>query len=123
MPKTILVAEDDDANFYLLHEWLIELGYNVLRAINGLEAVEICSNSNDIELVLMDIKLPKMNGLEATHRIKAIKPHLTIIAQTAFALHDEQYVAIQSGCDDYLSKPINYKSFLVMLEQHLGPAK
>ncbi len=122
MPKTILVAEDDEANYFLLQEWLNELGYKVLRAANGVEAVEMCKTWPDIELVLMDIKLPRMNGLEATRLIKEFKPLLPIVAQTAFALHDEQYVAIQSGCDDYLSKPINYKSFLVMLEQHIGPA-
>jgi CheY-like chemotaxis protein len=121
MPKTILVAEDDEANYYLLHEWLVELGYQVKRAANGIEAVDICKSAPEIDLVLMDIKLPRMNGLEATRLIKQFKPHMPIVAQTAFALHDEQYIAIQSGCDDYLSKPINYKSFLVMLDEHIGP--
>ena len=118
-PKTILVAEDDESNFYFLNELLVNLKYTVLRARNGLEAVEICKTNQSVDMVFMDIKMPVMDGFEATKQIKALNPKIPIIAQTAFAMADDQHTVIEKGCDDYLSKPIDPEILLSKIKKHL----
>lgn len=105
--KNILVAEDEEANFQYLRLLLDHTGANVLRAKNGQEAVDICQKNDQIDLVLMDMKMPKMDGYEATKSIKGFAPHIPIIAQTAYALVHDSKLAMDAGCDDYISKPIN----------------
>lgn len=102
---TVLIAEDVDINFSFLEELLISM--NIIRAINGQEAVEIVKSNPDISLVLMDLKMPVMDGFEATQLIREMRPDLPIIAQTAFAMHDDEIKAIEAGCNDYIAKPIN----------------
>lgn len=117
--QSILVAEDDESNFYFLNELLVNLQYSVKRAKNGAEAVELCKTDSSIGLVFMDIKMPVMDGYEATKQIKEVKPQIPIIAQTAFAMADDQDTAIQKGCDDYLSKPIDPEVLLNKLKKHM----
>jgi PAS domain S-box-containing protein len=105
-PKTILIAEDEDSNFMLLEELLSGLNIHIIRAINGLEAVEICKTNTHIDLVLMDIKLPLMDGYEATKQIKVFMPNLPIIAQTAYFTDIDKSKALACGCIDFISKPI-----------------
>lgn len=102
---TILVAEDIDSN-YLLVETVLKRLYTVVRAYNGLEAVAYCKQHKPA-LILMDIKMPEMNGLEATQIIREIYPDLPIIALTAFAFDSDMEKAQEVGCTDFLSKPIN----------------
>jgi PAS domain S-box-containing protein len=104
--KTILVVEDVDTNYFYISTLLEKLNANVKRAVNGLKAVEICASDTSIDLVLMDIELPLMNGYEATKVIKQKRPDLPIIAQTAFAMSGERERSLEAGCDDYLAKPI-----------------
>ncbi len=108
--KTILVAEDDELNFNLLNIMLSEK-YNVIHAINGKEAVDIVNQKQkDIDCVLMDIRMPVMNGIDAAKIIKDKHPSLNIIAQTAYTeIEDEDYFA-KTSFDDYLLKPINQKA-------------
>jgi len=107
----ILIAEDVESNFLYLKAVLTKLKATVFWAKNGIEAIEICEQ-NSIDLVLMDLQMPDMNGYEATEILKKKYPHLPIIAQTAFAMSDDREKALEAGCDDYLAKPIKSKDLL-----------
>lgn len=109
-PK-ILIAEDVESNYLYLKAVLSKLNAEVFWAKNGLEALDLC-DSNAIDLVLMDLQMPDMNGYEATEILKRKKPGLPIIAQTAFAMSDDREKAMEAGCDDYLAKPIKSKDLL-----------
>lgn len=115
--KTILVAEDEDYNFYLVEEILSLYHCNVIRAFNGIEAVEQCKTNSEIELVIMDIKMPFLDGYEATKRIKEFRPDLPIIAQTAYAFESDRQQALEVGCSDYISKPIQCDMLLSMIQR------
>ncbi len=104
--KIILIAEDDDSSYKFIEMLLKKENINVLRAVNGIEALEICKSRNDISLILMDIKMPEMNGIDATREIKKLYPGLPIIAQTAYAFSSDKELVMEAGCDDYLTKPI-----------------
>ena len=106
LQKTLLVAEDEDSNFMLLEELLSGLNSNIIRAVNGLEAVEICKSNRQIDLVLMDIKMPVMDGYEATKQIRSFMPVLPIIAQTAYTSEVDRNKALGCGCNDFISKPL-----------------
>ncbi|MDM8159385.1 PAS domain S-box protein [Labilibaculum sp. K2S] len=108
----ILVAEDEISNFKLIEAILKRNSYEVVRAENGEEAVEMCKQNPNICLVLMDIRMPVMDGLIATKKIKGFSPNLPIIAQTAYAMDGDENKAIEEGCDDYISKPIRKELLL-----------
>jgi signal transduction histidine kinase len=118
--KTILVAEDEEFNYFLIQEILSQTNVRVLRAKNGIEAVESCKKYPEINLVLMDIKMPEMNGYEATKIIKSFKPHLPIIAQTAYAMTEDRSKALSAGCDSYLSKPIQKERLLSVIRDQFS---
>ena len=103
--KKILVAEDNDSN-YILMTYLLKGRYELGRARNGEEAVSMALGKT-FDLVLMDVKMPLMDGLEATRRIKAKMPHLPVIALTANVFDADRERAKDAGCDDFLAKPIN----------------
>ena len=117
--KTLLIAEDEDSNFMLLEEMLSDFEINIIRAVNGLEAVKLCKSNPSIDLVLMDIKMPEMDGYEATTRIKEFRPDLPIIAQTAYITEADRNKALASGCSDFMSKPINKNLFLSKIYEQL----
>jgi PAS domain S-box-containing protein len=117
--KVVLVAEDDDANFLFIKEILADLDLNIIRAINGFEAIELVKGNPKIDLVLMDIKMPGMDGYEATKTLKELRSNLPIIAQTAYAFTSDKQKALQSGCDEYISKPIDSKQLLALISKHL----
>jgi PAS domain S-box-containing protein len=106
-PITILIAEDERSNYELLARVLTKENIKIVRAENGKEVLEFCQSGKHIDLILMDIKMPEMDGIEATRRIKEIYPDIPIIAQTAYSFPDEKNKAIMAGCDLFLSKPIN----------------
>ncbi len=120
LKKTILVTEDQDSNFQLLEVLLEMWGISTFRAINGQEAVDICAQNKEIDLVLMDIRLPDFSGLEATKIIKKANPDLPIIAQTAYAIIGDREKALEAGCDEYITKPIRKERLLELLNQFLG---
>jgi PAS domain S-box-containing protein len=115
----ILVAEDEISNFKLIEAILKRNSYEVIRAENGAEAVEMCRDNSKISLVLMDIRMPIMDGLLATKKIKSFKPDLPIIAQTAYAMDGDEDKAIEEGCDDYISKPIKRDLLLKKMQDLL----
>ena len=117
--KTILVAEDEQSNFDFMKILLTRMNIKVLWAKDGIEAVKICETDPTVDLVLMDIKMPLLNGYEATKRIKAKRPDLPIIAQTAYAMISDKLEAENAGCDGYLSKPIKISQITEVLEEHL----
>ncbi len=119
IPKTILVAEDEDSNYMLLEIFLKDLKLKLIRARDGVEAVELCKLVPVIDLVLMDIKMPVMNGYEATKEIKKLFPALPVIAQTAYSNDEDRKNALACGCIDYISKPIEQQSLLFILSKHL----
>ena len=90
----------------------------LLHAQNGIDAVDACRNNPDIDLILMDIKMPEMNGYEATRQIRKFNKDVIIIAQTAFGLSSDREKAIESGCNDYISKPINKTELLALIQKH-----
>lgn len=117
--KTILIAEDERSNFDFLKILLNRMNIKVLWAKDGNEAVNICESDPSINLVLMDIKMPAMNGFEATKLIKIFRPDLPIIAQTAYAMISDKQEANDAGCDGYLSKPIKINQITEILEEYL----
>ncbi|MCO5262894.1 MAG: response regulator [Lentimicrobium sp.] len=104
--KCILVVEDVDTNYFYISSLLEKMNARVIRAANGRRAVEMCKTDSSINLVLMDIELPVLNGYEATREIKKHRPGLPVIAQTAFAMAGERERSEEAGCDEYLAKPI-----------------
>jgi PAS domain S-box-containing protein len=102
-----LIVEDDEISYSLLKRIVQKVSKEILYAATGIEAIEICKKNPDIDLVLMDIRMPKMNGLEATRRIRQFNKSLIIIAQTAYGLSSDCEKAIEAGCNDYIAKPIN----------------
>jgi len=115
---TILVVEDDIYNVAYLTEVLAKTNYVVLLTDNGESAVEIATKQK-VDLILMDIRLPGISGLEATRLIKKVKPDIKIIAQTAYATTSDNELAINAGCDGYISKPLSKKKLLVLMEELL----
>jgi len=114
----ILIAEDVESNFLYLKAVLSKLNATIFWAKNGIEAVEICEK-NPIDLIFMDLQMPEMNGYEATEILKKKFPTLPIVAQTAFAMSDDREKALDSGCDDYLAKPIKSKDLLSVVEKFI----
>lgn len=113
----ILVAEDDDASAKLLQVVLRKTGFSVLHAWNGAEAVDFSRKYPEIMLVIMDVKMPVMNGLEATLQIKQIRPGLPIVALTAHALTGDRQRILAAGCDEYLTKPIRINELKQMIKK------
>jgi two-component system, cell cycle response regulator DivK len=105
--KNILIVEDEEYVCKFLERILLRTGANVLWARNGLAAVEMCKTDLKIDVVLMDMKLPELNGYEAVKRIKAFNKNLKIIAQTAYAMAEDKDLCLEAGCDDYICKPID----------------
>lgn len=121
--KTILIAEDESLNYHFFEEILEESLVNLIWVKNGKEAVEKCLENNEIDLVLMDIKMPVMNGYEATREIKKFKPGLPVIAQTAYALIGDETKAREAGCNEYIQKPINIRELMKILSRYLDGNK
>jgi len=116
----ILVAEDDDFNYKYLDIILDRAGYSVIRAANGLEAVDICRNNPNVNVILMDMRMPKMGGIEATHEIRKFLPNLPIVALTAYVSPADENEATSAGCNEFLSKPLNRPKLLGLLQTVLG---
>jgi PAS domain S-box-containing protein len=118
--KTILIAEDERSNYLLLELMMKSLDATIMHAANGREAVIACSSVEHLDLVLMDIKMPVMDGYTATSEIKKIRPDLTIIALTAYTENNEMEKAYNSGCSEFLSKPVNKAQLLAVVNKYLN---
>ena len=116
--KTVLVAEDNDSN-YILMTYILRNHYQVVRAKNGQEAVDLAGRE-DIDIILMDVKMPVMDGMEATRKIKETRPSLPIVALTANAFDSDRQLAFDAGCDEFLAKPVNSGKCLEMIKRFIG---
>ena len=117
---TILVAEDEEINYLFLEILLkkeIELNCEIIHAKNGEEAVKICKKNPDIDLILMDLKMPIMDGFEATKRIKEFRPNVPIVAQTAFSSAEDKKKVFSLGFDDFISKPISKEALSAVINK------
>jgi len=116
----ILIVEDDQSSAKFVTLIVRIFSKEVLMASNGFEAVKACRENPDINLVLMDIQMPEMNGYEATRQIRQFNKEVIIIAQTAFGLIGDRIKAIDAGCNDYISKPIKKGELLSVIRKHIG---
>jgi PAS domain S-box-containing protein len=115
--KTLLIAEDDNNNYYLMQKILSGQDIRVLRASNGIEAVDICRSGEKIDMILMDIRMPLMDGYEATKQIHQESPDIKIIIQTAYS--DNKEKAIESGCSGFISKPFDKQHLVSLVREFL----
>ena len=116
----ILIAEDDKISELLMDITVEEISKKVIKVNTGLKAVEACRNNPDIDIVLMDIKMPEMDGYEATRQIRLFNNEVIIIAQTAYGLTGDMEMAIEAGCNDYISKPVKKELLIRMINKHLN---
>lgn len=119
MNLTILIVEDDDTSYMYFEEVLKRKGLRPVRAENGTDAVEIVRTNPEIAMVLMDIKMPLMNGHDATKQIKKIRPELPVLIQTAYASIIDRQKAFNAGCDDFITKPVNKDLLLEKIAKFL----
>jgi hypothetical protein len=115
----ILIVDDDKISDLLLSIMLTEISREILHAKSGLEAIELCRNNPDTDLIFMDIKMPGMDGYEATRQIRQFNKDVIVIAQTAYGLACDKEKAIEAGCNEHLLKPI-IKNKLMSLIQHIS---
>lgn len=114
--KTILIGEDELVNLKLLEMILVKTKAKILHGSSGLEVLSIFRNNPDISIILMDIKMPEMDGIEAAQNIRKINPGIPIIAQTAYALEEEKTRCAEAGFSAYVTKPINRKELLALIQ-------
>lgn len=117
---TILIVEDDPFNMQFLEEVLIDTQINLLRTTNADDAIDLVKSNSQIDIILMDVKLPGMNGLDALRIIKNLKPEIKIIVQTAYALTDDRINAENAGGDGYVSKPISWDILIHMIKEQIN---
>lgn len=118
--KKILIAEDDSSNYMFLESLLRSTGAELIWARNGHQAVDIHAGHDDIDLILMDIRMPEMNGLQATQKIRSTDQDIPIIALTAFAFADDRGKSMEAGCTEHLSKPVKIEELKRVLQKYLG---
>lgn len=116
----ILVAEDDNISFSLLKVYLANENYQVIRAVNGKDTIEKFKENQDVSLILMDLKMPILDGYDATREIKKINSEVPIIAQSAYALSGDSKKALDVGCVDYVTKPIKKEELLEKIKRFIN---
>ena len=114
----ILIAEDDEISTVFISKIVEKFAREILKTCAGIEAIEACRKNPDIDLVLMDIQLPELNGYEATRQIRQFNNNVVIIAQTAFALSGDREKALEAGCDEYVPKPVNKDELVRLIQKH-----
>ena len=118
--EIILVAEDDNINFLLIENILKSYNFKIIRAKDGVEAVEFCKTNQEIDLVLMDIKMPNLDGYEAFTEIRKINPTIPIIAQTSYSFEEELDKIKKLGFNNFISKPIQKQKLLELIKVYLN---
>lgn len=119
----ILIVEDEETNFLYLKILLLyklNLKCEIFYAGNGLEAVELFKNNTDLDIVFMDLKMPVMDGFEASIEIKKIRETVPIIALSAYSSPEDRQKAREAGCESFVSKPINNETFRAIVEKYLS---
>ena len=121
--KTILIVEDNETSNIYFEAALRKTKAVLIWAKNGLDAVEMVKKNNQVDLILMDINMPKLDGIEATRIIKGINPEIVIVVQTAFILSGEERMCQEAGCDEFITKPIRLKYLLDTINRYLASPK
>ena len=119
----ILIVEDDETSEKLLAIQVKIFCESVIEAVTGVEAVDICRRNPDIDLILMDIQLPEMDGYEATRQIREFNKEVIIIALTAYGLEGDREKAIRAGCNDYNAKPVSKDQLIKMIQKYFLSSK
>jgi len=115
----LLIVEDDVTAAKLIESALEDTGIKLSHATTGLEALRIFRKDPKFDIIIMDMRLPEMDGYETTRRIKEIRPDIPIIAQTAYAFSEDRNKCLKAGCDEYMTKPIIESELIMMLERFL----
>jgi len=116
----VLLAEDDETSEILISLTIRDFSREILKADTGKKTVEICRNNPDIDLILMDIQMPDMDGFEASRQIREFNRDVVIIAQTAYGLRHDRGKAIESGCNDYVAKPVSKEKLLTLIQKYFS---
>ncbi len=116
----IIIAEDDEPSFLYLNILMQPFCKTIIHARNGVECIELCKKHQDIDLILMDVKMPLMGGYEATKAIRTFNQDVVIVAQTAYAFSDDQNKILESGCNDYITKPIQENILSTLIDKYFG---
>lgn len=114
--NSILIVEDDETSSILLQVFLSQGNYKLLYAVNGKMAVQMFRENPNIDLILMDLKMPVMDGYEATRQIREINANIPIIAQSAYAMSGDSEKALDAGCNDYVTKPVKKEELLAKIK-------
>jgi two-component system cell cycle response regulator DivK len=117
--KKILIVEDDDMNFIYLSQIFKIAQISIIRAKTGYEAIDLAKHDAEIDLILMDIQLPDISGIEVTEKIRQFKPYMPIIAQTATKSDNEKDSIVNAGCTDVLVKPFKMEELLSKIKEYL----
>ncbi len=124
MSKTVMIVEDNELNMKLFHDLLDSQGYDIIQTQNGMEALDL-ARAHMPDLILMDIQLPEVSGLEVTKWLKEDEAlrHIPVVAVTAFAMKGDEERILAGGCEGYISKPISIPHFLETIASYIGPGK
>lgn len=114
--KVVLVVEDNQISFKLMHAVLRQVKANVVHAANGKMAIEEVESAAHFDLVLMDMQMPEVDGLEATRRIKQLRPDLPVVATTADIYSENARACKEAGCDAFLSKPLQFRKMFELMQ-------
>ena len=117
--KTILIVEDIDINNIFFEAALRKTQAKLIYAFNGIEAVDICKKNKDIDVILMDLQMPEMDGYEASRQIRSFRKDVPIIAQTAHLLINAEANCYKAGCNDFLTKPIRLNHLLTSISKYI----
>lgn len=117
--KTILIVEDEEVSRFFFEKALKKTKASLFFVHDGIEAIAMMKDNPEINLILMDIRLPRMDGIEATSKIKSLFPKIPIIMQTAYSMQSIQDEALKSGCDEYVMKPIKIEPLLSIINKYL----
>lgn len=114
--KVVLVVEDNHISFKLMSAVLSKVKIGIVHASNGLRAIQACESNQPFDIVLMDLQLPEVNGLDATRQIKILRPELPVIATTANTFDADQEACMEAGCSAYITKPLQFKKLFEMMQ-------
>jgi len=117
----ILIVEDEDINYMYLETFLLDMNLNldISHALDGQEGVDFVKKDSSFDLILMDLRMPEMDGFKATKMIKELAPQIPIVVQTAFISPDDRRLAWEAGCNDFISKPISEDTLRLILEKFI----
>jgi CheY-like chemotaxis protein len=114
--RKVLVVEDNQISFKLMLAVLSQVNVEVVHALNGRDAIDLCNFENPFDLVLMDMQMPEVNGLEATRKIKQMHPDMPVIATTANTFFEDEVACKEAGCDAFLTKPLKFRQLFEQMQ-------